>query len=291
MKKCIFATAVAAVLLTACDGSEATHDSVNGNVKKDVTFVIDGDFGNATFRKSKPRLVTAVEGSDMQDVYVIDYVDGAFSQLVHQTKDDADFGRPSLSLAYGTHTLYFVASRGSDSEIDTDSHVITWSSVKDTFYKMMEVDVSASSSPARNVTLDRVCTKIKINIKDEVPEGIASINLTPGLVYKGFDYVADEPVDEVYESEYVIDVPESYVGTKNLLSVSIFSLSGADEWTTDLKVLAKDTDGKSIGGVSIESVPLLRNRATEYTGKLFITDGTASLTLNDEWLPSYSDTW
>lgn len=290
MKKCIFATAVAAVLLTACDGSEATHDSVNGNVKKDVTFVIDGDFGNATFRKAKKN-VTAVDGSDMQDVYVVDHVDGSFVQLVHQTKDDADFGRPSVPMTYGTHTLYFIASRGTGSEIDTDSHTVTWDGVKDTYYKAVTVDVSASSAAVRNITLDRVVTKIKINIKDEVPEGIASINLTPGLMYKGFDYVADEPVDEVYESEYAIDVPESYVGTKNLLSVSIFSLSGSDEWTTDLKVLAKDTDGKSIGGVSIESVPLLRNRATEYTGKLFITDGTASMTLNDEWLPSYSDTW
>ena len=290
MKKCIFAMAVAAVLLTACDGSEATHDSVNGNVKKDVTFVIGGDFGNATFRKAKKN-VTAVDGSDMQDVYVVDHVDGSFVQLVHQTKDDADFGRPSVPMTYGTHTLYFIASRGTGSEIDTDSHTVTWDGVKDTYYKAVTVDVSASSAAVRNITLDRVVTKIKINIKDEVPEGIASINLTPGLVYRGFDYVADEPVDEVYESEYVIDVPDSYVGTKNLLSVSIFSLSGADEWTTDLKVLAKDTDGKSIGGVSIESVPLLRNRATEYTGKLFITDGTASMTLNDEWLPSYSDTW
>ena len=288
MKKCIIATAVAAVLLTACGDAEGP--AVREREKKDVTFVIGGDFGNATFRKAKKN-VTAVDGSDMQDVYVVDHVDGSFVQLVHQTKDDADFGRPSVPMTYGTHTLYFIASRGMGSEIDTDGHTVTWDGVKDTYYKAVTVDVSASSAAVRNITLDRVCTKIKINVKDEVPEGIASIILTPGLVYRGFDYVNDEPVAEEEMKEYVISVPETYIGTKNLLSVSIFSISGTDEWTTDLRVIAKDTDGRSIGGVSIESVPLLRNRATEYTGKLFITDGTASMTLNDEWLPSYSDTW
>lgn len=290
MRKKILFLAVAMMSLTACENVDVPQ-AEGTQVKKDVTFVMGGDFDSPTFRKARPRTATPVEGSDMQEIWVVDHVDGAFVQLVHQAKDDADFGRPTLPLAYGTHTLYFIASRGTGGVIDTDAHTVTWDGVKDTFCKAMEVEVSASSPAVRNVTLDRVVTKVKINIKDEVPEGIAGVNLTPGLVYKGFDYVGDEPVCETENAEYVITVPESYVGTKNLLSVSIFSFSGADEWTTDLQVLAKDTDGNSIGGVSIESVPLLRNRATEYTGKLFVTDGTASLTLNDEWLPSYSDTW
>ena len=111
-------------------------ETTGTDTQRTVTFNVAGDFDSPTFRKARQRMATAVEGSDMQEIWVVDHVGGGFVQLVHQSRGDADFGRPSLPLAYGTHELYFIASRGTDGEIDTDGHTVTWGSVKDTFYKL-----------------------------------------------------------------------------------------------------------------------------------------------------------
>jgi uncharacterized protein YukE len=61
------------------------------------------------------------------------YKGDELKQQIHQTADDDDFGTPTISLATGSHHLYFIASRGVLPTLDTSAKTITFATVRDTF--------------------------------------------------------------------------------------------------------------------------------------------------------------
>lgn len=233
------------------------------------------------------RALTA-DGQDMTDLWLFDYVDGALVRTAHKVSTDADFSSPSMSLQYGEHTIYFVASRGKTPNVDGTS--ITWAQPSDTFWKAVSVNVGSSSSSVVTVTLDRVATKLKVAVTDEVPEGVAQICVMPDVWWYGLDYTTGAAVDS-RATERVISVPASYIGTTGQLAVNIFGISDADEWMTDITITSKDADGKDMGTVSLTDVPFERNRATNVSGSIFAAGNTFSVSLNDEWTDSYDLEW
>lgn len=281
--------ALAVALITACEkvdidenASEEPSSVVDGKTKK-FTFTVKGDFGTPTFTRG----YLQADGKDMTDLWVFDYVDGVMVQQLHQTNEDEDFGTPTMNLAYGAHHIYFVASRGVSPTLTTESHMITWGSVRDTFYKDYEVSVVSTSNGNRAVTLDRVATKMKVTITDEVPSGCASITITPTMWYYGLDYV-DGSVVSGQEKAVSVTVPSSYAGTSGELMVSIFGIGKATEYTTDVSIVAKDGDENVIGSATLEDAPFKRNRGTEYSGTLFSgSGGLVSVSLSADWLSSY----
>jgi hypothetical protein len=140
------------------------------------------------------------------------------------------------------------------------------------------------------VTLDRVATKLKVTVNDEVPASCNSVTVTPGRWYYGWDYVSGIAVAS-QQTERVVSVPESYAGTTGQLSVGIFGLSGADEWVTNVSIKAKDADGNVIGSASIAGAPFKANRSTEYSGNLFGSDGGLNVGVNATWESSKTGTW
>ena len=252
-----------------------------------VTFNMSGDFTFSPMTRS-----LEADGKDMTDVWVLDYVGTECQQTVHQTAADADFGTPTMTLSLGTHHLYFVASRGTSPTLDTEAKTLTFSSVRDTFWKDYEMTISAGSSVAasRNVALDRVVTKLKLTFTDAIPEGAATFNVTPSLWYYGINYQTGEPVSPVNSQPVTVNIPSSEIGVQNE-AVSIFGFSSSDEWTTDVEVACNKNDGSTIGQAILSSVPFRRNRVTEYSGPLFSGGRALSMSLNSEWAEPVSGTW
>lgn len=253
---------------------------------KNFTFTVKGDFNAATFTRG----YLSSEGKDMTDLWVFDYVDGTCVQSVHQTADDASWGAPKMSLSYGSHHVYFVASRGEGATLDADGHTITWTGPRDTFWKDYEVAVTNTSNGNRAVTLDRVATKLRIVVNDEVPTGCAAVVVTPARWYYGWDYVNGTAV-AAQQTERRVEVPESYVGTTDKLGVTIFGLSGADEWVTNVSIQAQDADGGVLGSATITGAPFKANRSTEYSGNLFGSAGGLDVSVNAAWENPKTGTW
>lgn len=226
----------------------------------------------------------------MTDLWVLDYMDGELVQQIHQQPSDSDWGQPSLVLAYGSHHVYFVASRGTAPVLDTDAHTITWGSVRDTFAKDYEVDVVNTSNGNRAVTMDRVVTRLRVTGVDEVPATCSTISVTPATWYYGYDYVNDAPVTPDGKTISVA-VPASYIGTAGQLALSVYSVSGADEWNTSVTVRTATSEDATLGQAVIPAAPFLRNRATEYSGNLFGSGGSMSVALNEDWSASYVGEW
>ena len=195
---------VGAIALTSCEkaidpleiqqqqtnNSSESEQTVNG---KKFTFTLKGDFSDEW--KPVTRGYLAADGKDLTDVWVLDYdADGNLLQQVHQGDNTAeDFGKPVMQMAYGSHHVYFVASRGTTPTLNVGAHSITWEKVSDTFYKDYDVNVVATSNGNRAVTLERVVTKLRLTFTDAIPENAATINITPATWYKGLDYVTGEP--------------------------------------------------------------------------------------------------
>lgn len=241
------------------------------------TFTCKGDFSNPVMRG-----YLSADGKDMTDLWVFDYAGGERVQTVHQTPADEDFGKPSLRLSYGSHHVYFVCSRGDTPSVDETAGTITWAKPSDTFWKDYEVDVVSTSNGSRAVTLDRVATRLRVTVEDEVPGNCASVAFTPSLWYYGLDYTTGAAVQGV-RRERLVSVPASYAGTSGELSVSVFGLSGAGKWTADVDVQARDGQGNDIGSVRILNAPFTRNRSTEYSGCLFVSESSADVTLVTQW--------
>lgn len=285
MKKTLLFMLVA-LLATSCEKVVLSKDEgTEGKIMKNVRVHVNGDFGSPTFTRA-----LEADGKEMTDLWIFDYMGDELVQTIHQTADDVDFGEPNVLMEYGDHDLYFVASRGLNPEVDDVDCTITWSNVRDTFWQKLEMDVDESSTTEVDVTLERVVTKLKLNVNDKVPSSLVSISVTPEEWSYVLQYITCEPVVSD-GSPITIDVPSSYQGTTGNLSLSVFSLSGTSEWTTDVTVAAKNGSNGTISSVHIEDVPLLANRATVYSGNLFTSGSTFTLSLNDTWLSDKVLSW
>ncbi len=291
--KRILLMALAAALMCGCEkpvlddaNSEAWEEESQDGPSKRFTFTVKGDFGSATFTRG---YLTA-DGQSMTDLWVFDYMDGACVQTVHQTSTDADWGQPKMSLSYGRHHVYFVASRGEGATLDAEGHTITWTGPRDTFWKDYEVDVVSTSNGNRAVTLDRVATKLRLTIADEVPDGCSAVVVTPERWYYGWDYVSGVAVVQ-QQNERQVNVPESYIGTTGQMTVSIFGLSGSDEWVTNVSIQAQDADGGVLGSATITGAPFKANRSTEYSGNLFGSGGSLDVGISTSWDSPHVGTW
>ena len=277
---------ILAALFVACtkDDSPVLSDSV-----AKITFAISGDFTLNAYDFT--RSLTA-DGKDMTDVWVLDYVDGTLVQQLHQSDNTAaDFGMPTLNLSIGTHHIYFVASRGVGAMLNTTTHVLTFTSVRDTFWKDYAITItSGTSSGNRSVTLDRIVTKLKLMFTDAIPEGAATFNVTPSSWHYGVDYTTGEPSEATANGTITVNIPSSEIGVVNE-AVSIFGFSPATEWTTNIAINCKTANNAVLGSATITSAPFVRNRVSEYTGQLFGDNGGMTLSLNATWDDSYNGAW
>ncbi len=277
------------LLAAACEKpvlGEVEDEEVNKNKSKNFTFTVKGDFGAATFTRG----YLQADGQSMSDLWVFDYMDNNCVQTVHQTSDDADWGVPKMALSYGSHHVYFVASRGEGATLDADGHTITWTGPRDTFWKDYEVDVVSTSNGNRAVTLDRVATKVRIVVNDEVPATCKAVTVTPERWYYGWDYVNGVAMAS-QQNERRVTVPESYVGTSGQLAVSIFGLSSADEWVTNVAVKALGDGDAVLGSATITGAPFKANRSTEYSGNLFGSAGGLDVGVSASWESPKTGTW
>lgn len=261
-------------------------DSIKTNAI--ITFSCAGDFTLST--KAMTRALSA-DGKDMTDLWVLDYKDGALAQTaIHQTSEDTDFGSPTVPLSLGNHHLYFIASRSQSASLNTDAHTLSFAKVRDTFYKDLALSVNASSSGSRNVTLDRCVTKLRIVISDAIPEGAATISMTPATWYYGINYLTGELTTATPSQAISITIPPASIGQTNL-EASIFGFSVAEQWTTDVAIACKASDESTLGQATISSAPMRRNRVTEYSGKLFSGQSGFGVSLLSAWDADYIATW
>lgn len=283
MKRILMMMAAAAMMAGCSKEVNETEVLKDGKL---VTFALNGDFSSPVFTRS----LTA-DGQEMTDLWVFDFVNDACEQYLHLQQGDDGFESPTMTLANGEHHLCFVVARGETPALDLVSSTITWEKPKDTFWAEYDMTISSSTPPNASITLDRVATKLKLLITDEVPANLSMLTVTPAKWYYGLNYYDGTPTSIKADKPRNVSVPSSYIGTSGQLTFSIFGISGINEWTTNLLLTATDGDDAETGRATIAAAPFLADRQTVYSGRLFSQEGGFTLTLNDTWIADYTGEW
>lgn len=290
MKKMMMALAVAAILLSCTKNDEPENmptfeislpsDSIATHAT--VTFSFGGDV------EIRPITRASLTELSLADMWVFDYVGGKLKATTHQTASDASFGSPSLTVDYGDHTFYFVASRGDTPTIDGTT--ISWAKPSDTFWATLSLSVSPGSSITQAVSLHRVAARLRITVTDEIPAPLASLSVTPSHWYYGLDIMTGDAADD-RQTARTVNVPASYVGTTGQLVASFFTISPSAAWTTDITLKATATDNSTLSSISIKDVPMQRNHVTSYGGSILTAGRSITLSSNDEWVEDEVVAW
>ena len=276
MKKIVFFAFVAA-MLCGCQSVELEPKKES----KEIAFKVRHNYETRAELKG--------DGNILTDLWIFDFMNGEMVQQIHQLSTDADFAEPTMTLAYGEHHIYFVASRGTEPVVNNEANTISFSSVRDTFWKDYYINVESTTTSDRYVMLDRVVTRLRIIFEDEVPATMATMGVQISKWYQGINYMTGEPTNEIAKT-YSVDVPSSYIGTVGQLMASYYCFSGAEEWTADITVTANSATD-ILGTVTVQNAPFKRNRITEYHGNIFGSAGGMTIGVNDTWDTSYNDTW
>ena len=283
-------------LATSCEkldrdmqDAQSLENAQTAKTKK-FTFTLKGDFSDDW--KPVTRAYLAADGKDLTDVWVLDYdADGNLLQQLHQSDNTSeDFGKPTMSLKYGQHHVYFIASRGQNPILNTEAKTLSFGKVLDTFYKDYEVSVVSTSNGNRAVTLDRIVTRLRLFFTDAVADNAATINITPAVWHYGFNYVSGAMAETKSNFTMTLNVPAGSAGSTTE-SANLFGFSPSSEWTTDIAINSKTSNGTIIGQATIEDAPFKPNRVTEYSGPLFSSGGTMTMSLNTNWDTAITGTW
>ena len=274
----------AALMLTACSEEPMVTGGVTDDADTMKVVTITFDFPQVT-QQAMTR--GSLADANMTDLWLFDFVGGSLVQTKHQQATDEGFGTVSVTADTGTHTFCFVASRGSDATV-TDGE-ITWGKPSDTFWRSVTMAVTPKTGTAQSVELQRVATRLRISVADEVPTTLSKLVVNADTWYCGLDAKTGEPT-AANERTATINVPSSYAGTTGQLSASIFGICGGD-YTTGVTVTALDSSNETIASVALSDVPMAKNKTTQYSGPLFKRQQAFALTAADSWGDDVVMTW
>ena len=277
----------AALMLTAiaCTSEEPQADEPTFIEEKVITFTFD----DLVQQRATTR--AAITSLNLTDLWMFDYVGDELQQTIHQSSTDEGFGAISASMGYGSHTIYFVASRGTTPTTDTNAQTITWAKPSDTYWATASITVAPSTSASQSVTLSRCATRLQITITDEVPANAATFTVTPAQWYYGINYTTGAGVGLQSNYPRPVTIPANYIGTIGELMISLFGFVPESDWQTDVTATLTASDESVLGQVTLEDVTLNRNITTAYSGGILGTAKSFTLTADDAWGDDDVHTW
>lgn len=282
MKK-LFLCAAIAVSLLACK----SKDEPENLQKQQVTFKVTA-FEQSTEPMNSPRkapqatILDDEGGVALTDLYVFD----GTTQLAHQTNDDPSFGTVTLDLTHGNHNLSFICTRSTG--ISVENGVMTFTGIRPTFGKLLTLNVS-SSTPAQNLTLDRISGQLYITINDAFPATANQIEFILANKYSSINVASLLGVNGAEWSQKVSCT--SKVGQSGVqYNFNTICPSLTEEYTSDLTINIYNSLNAVIYSVTIEDVRFAANTKTLLSGNLFTTPS-ASVSVNHTWNTNIVGTW
>lgn len=280
MKRLFLFAAIVAALLSCSKKDEPQQ-------KQSVTFKVSA-FEQSTEPMNSPRrapqatILDDEGGVALTDLYVFD----GTTQVAHQTNDDPSFGTVTLDLTHGNHNLSFVATRSTG--LTYDAGVLSATSLRSTFGKTLALNVSGST-PAQNLTLDRLNGVLYITINDAFPATANQIEFIMATRYTSLNVATLCGVDGAEWSQKVSCTGK--VGQSDVqYNFNFLAPSLDDEYTSDVTINVYNSLNAVIYSVTIEDVRLAANTKTLLSGNLF-TAPSASVSVNHSWNTNIVGSW
>ena len=261
MKKYFFLAAVA-LMAASCtsDNDQLLDESTVANQSEPATVTL-------TFSPYETEAMTRAAQSVSAFATRLDiwlFEDGAEITSVHQTKDDDGFGTLTLTLdRRKTYTLYALAHRSTEATT-LENHIARWKDdkVTHTFY------CTETFCPADKQTLaclmQRIVGQFRLEITDDIPEGMASIRFSIPQTATRYNIVTAENTNI---TDRTTDI--TYGGKSSTFSLYLLA---ADDAPTlfGITVTALDQDGQPLQQRQFAGVPIQNGYQTTYRGEFFI---------------------
>lgn len=257
-------------------------------------------------RAPMSRAALSANGKALTDIYILDYdkVTGKLLQVLHQTSTATDFAEPDLTLDYGEHVLKVVATRSQEPTL-WDAENITWqvepniltpvtatqpvmlTSLKtsDTFGAEKEVSVGIGKATTVSIALDRLVAKLVVNSTDVFPDDCTTITLDM-QEHKSLSWATMDVIEAVgNQRESDVSQLRGTTGT----SLAYYFLTPKEGYQTDITFRTNRTEGAPYSTITVENVPLERNKVTTITGPLYKHGQGFQMMVNDEWNSESND--
>ncbi len=252
------------------------------------------------------RAALSANGKALTDLYILDYdkATGKLLQVLHQTSTAADFAEPDLTLDYGEHVLKVVATRSLEPTL-WDAGNITWtlepniltpitatqpvvltaSKTSDTFGAEKDVSVGVGKATTVSIALDRLVAKLVVNSTDVFPVDCTTVTLDM-QEYKSLSWATMDVIEAVRnQRESDVSQLRGTTGT----SLAYYFLAPKEGYQTDITFRTNRTEGAPYSTITVENVPLERNKVTTITGPLYKHGQGFQMMVNDEWNSESND--
>ena len=193
-----------------------------------------------------------------------------FAQSKTQAKDDDNFGTLNVGLKTGTYTVVAVGHSSPTSASIKSPQSVTFTAqdgrkITDTFCACGPITVGVDSR-SHSLQMDRVTAMFRLSMQSEqVPDGVSTLL---------FDYTggsaAFNPTTKQGTTKSTQSEQRAFTG---LGDYEVFTFPYmSDSCRIKMTVSAVDGSGQTIHTRTFESVPMVRNRITEYRGRFFSDD-------------------
>ena len=277
MKKVLLLSALAALLI-GCKGQNDPEQV------QAVKFQIS-TFTQTTEQMNAPRKAPILDdegGTALTDLFIFD----GSTQVAHQTNDDANFGTVVLNLTHGNHNLSFILTRSAG--ITVSEGVMTFTSVRSTFGKLLALNVTASTG-AQDLTLDRISGQLQLTINDAFPTTANEIEFLVNPRYSQLNVTNLQGVNgDEWSQRVSCTAKQGQSGVSYTFNHICPSLT--DEYTADVTINIYNAGGSVIYTVTIDDVRFAANTKTLLSGNLF-TVPSASVGVNTSWNSNIVGTW
>lgn len=134
----------------------------------------------------------------------------------------------------------------------------------DTFFKKIALTVS-SGDVTQNITLNRITSKLDINIQDAIPANTTSITARTDVGVAAWFLVGTETPSSEEEIYLVNNIPANKIGTSNYTISTIVLYKSP----VTIDLYAKNSKGETFAEKIIKNVTFEKNKLTVLSGSLF----------------------
>lgn len=182
------------------------------------------------------------------------------------TPQDPDFTIIYDSLPAGNYHICFLAH--SDKDISVSGQTARFNKVSDTFHLFLAQEIQAGERIVKDVTLQRIVSKIEFISADAVPKGLKSFTITVSNYQNQIDLTTGNGISENTPYTQTDTFSDSDIG-KTKFSHSFFTFVPAPESMLKAHLLAKNQIDEVTREREVNDIQPLMNRIIRYTGILY----------------------
>jgi len=219
--------------------------------------------------------------------------DGTKAKAITQKQTDAGFGTAALTLQAGTYKIVAIAHSSTEGNATiTSPEKVTFANNKltDTFYYYGTLTVGTDPIE-ETLEMTRCVAMLRLTLTDPLSDNISRLKFYYTGGSSTFSPATGYGCVNSKQTEY------RYTTDDQDMPVSVYELYTMPHEQQDvlkLTVTALDASGSEVGEVTMDNIPVTRNKITTWQGALFSGSGTGgeggtsssggiSITLDTEW--------